>query len=329
VNLDSVRQLKQALGESVLAGLTAAVAKRAALGGSVRAMDQPRPTIALGVVPRQKGEFVLAVRIQERSLEGSREVELIRRQAKGEVDVRTIGLVTKRAAPWYQKRQRPLRIGCSVGHVDVTAGTLGCFVRPRGSQTIAVLSNNHVLASENRAKAGDPILQPGALDGGQNPGNVVATLLAQVKLRKAGVNEIDAAVAALKEGIEADLSKITGLGKLKGVGGALLDEGTAVAKLGRTTGLTRGRVTAFELDNVWVEYDLGDLRFDDQLEIEGAGDKPFSDGGDSGSLIVDKDLLGVALLFAGTDQGGANGQGLTYANPLGKVLAKLKIELAI
>lgn len=329
MNLDSVRQLKQALGASVVAGLTASVAKRAALGGPVRTMDQPRPTIALGVVPRQKGQFALAVRIQERSLEQSRQLDLITRQAKGEVDVRTIGLVTKRAAPWYRQKQRPLRIGCSVGHADVTAGTLGCFVRARGSQAIAILSNNHVLANENRAKNGDPVLQPGTYDGGRKPHDAVATLLAQVKLRKAGVNEIDAAVAALKEGIEADLSKITGLGKLKGVGGDFLDEGTAVAKLGRTTGLTRGRVTAFEMDNVWVEYDMGVLRFDNQVEIEGAGDKPFSDGGDSGSLIVDKDLLGVALLFAGTDQGGANGQGLTYANPLGKVLAKLKIELAL
>ena len=122
---------------------------------------------------------------------------------------------------------------------------------------------------------------------------------------------------------------LRGLGKLSGLGDAFLDEGTEVAKLGRTTGLTRGRVTAFEMDNVVVGYDIGNVRFDDQVEIEGAGDGPFSDGGDSGSLIVGRDKRGVALLFAGSDQGGAHGQGLTYANPLRAVLDALKVELAL
>jgi hypothetical protein len=46
-----------------------------------------------------------------------------------------------------QQRHRPLKIGVSVGHVDVTAGTLGCFVRePEGEGTF-ILSNNHVLAA--------------------------------------------------------------------------------------------------------------------------------------------------------------------------------------
>lgn len=332
MNLDSVRELKQALGESVLANLTATVAKRAALGGPARAMGkqaETQPSIALGIVPREGGQFALAVRVQKRALERGREVELITKKAKGEVDVRYIGLVTKRAVPWYQQCQRPLRIGCSVGHVKVTAGTLGCFVRPRGGGPTAILSNNHVLANENRAKAGDAILQPGAYDGGTAPNDVVASLGPFVKLRKIGVNRIDAAVATLVEGVKADLSKITGLGKLKGVGSEFLDEGTRVAKLGRTTGLTWGRVTAFELDNVHVGYDIGTLRFDDQVEIEGEGDGPFSNGGDSGSLIVDEGIRGVALLFAGSDQGGANGQGLTYATPLGRVFDALKIELAL
>jgi hypothetical protein len=42
-----------------------------------------------------------------------------------------------------------------------------------------------------------------------------------------------------------------------------------VAKLGRTTGLTRGRVTAFEVDYVVVQCGMGLLRFDGQFEVEG------------------------------------------------------------
>ena len=93
--------------------------------------------------------------------------------------------------------------------------------------------------------------------------------------------------------------------------------------------MTDGKVTAFEMDNVVVGYDIGDLRFDNQVEIESSEDGPFSDGGDSGSLIVDAEKHGVALLFAGSDQGGSNGQGLTYANPLRAVLDALEVELAI
>jgi len=43
---------------------------------------------------------------------------------------------------------------------------------------------------------------------------------------------------------------------------------------------------------------------------------------------VDEELKAVALLFAGGDQGGSNGQGLTYANPIQTVLDTLKVDLA-
>ena len=66
--------------------------------------------------------------------------------------------------------------------------------------------------------------------------------------------------------------------------------GDVVHKVGRTTGVRHGRVTAFELDGVAVEYDIGVISFDNQIEIEGAGNRSFSDAGDSGSLIVDDQM---------------------------------------
>ena len=74
------------------------------------------------------------------------------------------------------------------------------------------------------------------------------------------------------------------------------------------------------------EY-IGNLRFDGQIEIEGVGQRPFSDGGDSGSLIVDSRMKAVALLFAGSDIGGANDLGLTFANPIHRVLKDLNATL--
>lgn len=332
MRLDSARELKARLTTSIVEPLSASPATRSALGVSAQPMSSlsTRPaTMALGLCPKDRGDFVLAVRLQSRALEGGRQVEEIRRQAKGEVDVRYIGRVVKLAAkPWHQKKNRPLRIGGSIGHFRITAGTLGCFVRGAHGP-IMILSNNHVLADENRGKKGDAILQPGPIDGGANPADKVARLTNFVRLGKTKPNLVDCAVAAVDAGIKTSIRKLTGLGTLAGLGDDALEDWERVGKVGRTTGVTHGRVTAFELDNVMVSYDIGVLRFDNQIEIEGEGEAPFSRGGDSGSLIVDRSLRGVGLLFAGGDQGGSNGLGLTYANPLHAVLAALKVSIAL
>ncbi len=81
-------------------------------------------------------------------------------------------------------RFRPLiPAGVSIGHYKVTAGTLGVVVTDKTTGARLILSNNHVLANSNDSVIGDPILQPGAIDGGQNPGDIVATLERFVKLR--------------------------------------------------------------------------------------------------------------------------------------------------
>jgi len=59
---------------------------------------------------------------------------------------------------------RPAPGGVSIGHKDITAGTLGGVVIKNGSRMI--LSNNHVLANSNDAEIGDSIYQPGPYDGG-------------------------------------------------------------------------------------------------------------------------------------------------------------------
>jgi hypothetical protein len=332
MELDSVRGLKAALRQSVISPLATSLAVKS-LGlqaGPTTSAPVAPPTIALGVSHARatKNQFVLAVRVQRRGLENGPQIEAIRKQAKGEVNVQYIGIPTKRAGvPWMQKNCRPLKIGCSIGHYKITAGTLGGFVRGRDDGSILILSNNHVLANENRSKKGDPILQPGDFDGGKNPEDKVGELLRFVRLKREGINLVDCAVSTIDPGIEFDARTITGIGKLAGLGDAILADDDAVGKVGRTTGKTEGRVTAFELDDVIVRFDAGLLQFNGQVEIEGAGDEPFSQGGDSGSLIVDADRRAVGLLFAGGDQGGTNGKGLTFANPLRAVLDALKVDL--
>lgn len=330
MRLDSVRELKASLTGTLLAPLAMAAAAPRSLNISTRRVSDAtglHRTIALGVAPRARNDFRLAVRVQRRAMEQSRELEAIQRQAHDEVDIRYVGQVVKRALPWHLRRNRPLRIGGSIGHVHVTAGTLGCFVRARAAGATLILSNNHVLADENRAKPGDPIIQPGDLDGGKDPVDRVGTLERFVRLKRSGANLVDCAVCTVDDNLRYSTRRLTGLGRLAGVGPEILDGRGEVAKVGRTTGVTRGRVTAFEIDNLVVAFGVGDLRFDNQIEIENAGDRPFSDGGDSGSLIVTSDLHAIGLLFSGSDQGGADGQGLTFANPLRSVLDALKVEL--
>lgn len=297
------------------------------------AVPQVQRTVALGVAPHGK-EYRLAIRIQRPALRRSPMIEHFARQARGEVDIRLVGRIDKRAharaAPWYRRNTRPLLMGASVGHARVTAGTIGAFVS-RGRAGF-ILSNNHVLANEDTAVPGDWILQRGRFDGGKRPADDVARVRHWVRLKKPGTNFVDAALAAIERGIPYEPGLLRAFiggrnRRLAGLGPEFIDEGAIVYKAGRTTGPTRGRVTAFDLDNVVVNYDVGNLRFDNQIEIEGIGRRPFSDGGDSGALIVNADMQAVGLLFAGSERGGANNLGLTFANPIHRVLTDLKATL--
>jgi hypothetical protein len=225
-----------------------------------------------------------------------------------------------------QRRVRPLRPGLSLGHPGVTAGTLGGFVRRPGADGLLVLSNNHVLAHSDGAVEGDPALQPGVADGG-TAGDRIGALSDFVRLSADPGNLVDAAVAALDAGVEADPTDYPGGALLADVAAPDdLDPDELVEKLGRTTGHTRGRITAVEVDGVGVQYDDGVHTFDDQVEIEGLTGA-FSAGGDSGSVIWrSRDRAPLGLLFAGSTEGGSAGGGVTFANPMATVLRALGME---
>lgn len=217
-------------------------------------------------------------------------------------------------------RYRPFSCGNSGGHPKVTAGTLGCLVTKNGDQYI--LSNNHVLANCNAAAIGDEILQPGVLDGGSPGSDAVATLADFEPLDFSGAaNEFDAAIALVNATpslfVEPDIIE---LGRPAAATKVPLRY-QAVRKHGRTTGHTVGVIMALSVD-LWVSYGLhGRAWFEDQISILGVGSAPFSQGGDSGSLIVDAvSLEPVALLFAG-------GTTLTYASPIEKVLNRFQVTV--
>lgn len=301
-------------------------------------------SVAAGITPRPTGQFALALRAQAAAGPGAQVVADWAERYGNDVDVRVIGMVRKQSIPWYRQRIRPVVPGASVSHVDVSAGTIGSFVRrPSVAGPAAeLLSNNHVLADENKGAIGDPILQPGAFDGGTVPGDVIGTLAAFVPVATDGANVVDCALSSIDDEVGWSLSTFDDEGGLIGVYDVTAgdDDGAefpAVVKFGRTTGRTGGTITAIELDNLRVQYDVGVVRFDDQIEVQGTSG-PFSQGGDSGSLVIttaatDPNPAGgaraVGLLFAGSDTGGPNGGGLTYVNPITVVLAELDADLVL
>ncbi len=337
MQLDSIRELKQQLLASPqsLAVSLAATSVLAAPAATTMLAERALANIALGAVPDNKG-FRLAIRQQQAGPVVSAVTEEITRRAKGEVDIRYVGRIVKRVgvtqAAYYRQLRRPLKIGSSISDLQAgifSAGTLGCFVVGRAApHYFGVLTNNHVIAGENENSVGDSFLQPGTLDGGVSALHVVGELGKYVRLKKTKRNFVDAAFGILHEGFECDIHSIGNLGRLRDERDvAQMLAGDTVYKVGRTTGQTKGRLTAFDLDNVLVQYDAGEFRFDGQIEIEGTGSKAFCAGGDSGSLIVDANRHPIGLLFAGGDEGGSNGKGLTFANPIGAVLDALEVDI--
>lgn len=254
------------------------------------------------------------------------------------VEVEVTGRVYARSDP--TTRVRPAPVGFSVGHPDITAGTIGARVVDQLGRVFA-LSNNHVLANANSAQLGDPALQPGPIDGGADPADRIGTLadFEPVNLALGGYgvtppsNWMDAAIALssssalsnstpLDDGYGVPNSAIYGDGN----GDGTIDNvsqllGLSVQKYGRTTRLTQGQVSEVNV-TLDVCYDIFCLfvgRFHDQIAICCAA---FSDGGDSGSLIVTtgagKNPIG--LLFAG-------GNDRTFANRIDLVLDRFGVSI--
>ncbi len=101
--------------------------------------------------------------------------DLVPRDIEGiRTDVVEVGFLQAQQTP--TDRFRPIPAGVSIGHYKITAGTFGAVVFDKTTGEQLILSNNHVLANSNEAFQGDAILQPAAMDGGNQPQDVVGTL---------------------------------------------------------------------------------------------------------------------------------------------------------
>ncbi|WP_020470414.1 Nal1-like putative serine protease [Zavarzinella formosa] len=217
----------------------------------------------------------------------------------------------------------------ALGQGLIIIGTLGCFVKLADGSN-AILSNNHVLAGENRGiKGKDRILHPGSLT--FSSAQQAATLTDFVALKpspnnarpaKGNVvfNAVDAAVAALTASVAFSQTYLPSRHQVAPHGTGTPKVGDKVFKIGRTTGLTHGTITAIGTVVGPIPYDPGNCWFNQQFEIVGDNGTMFSDHGDSGSAILSTTGEVVGLLYAG------NGT-QTYACPIQAVLSALNCTL--
>ena len=235
---------------------------------------------------------------------------------------------------------RPVNIGVSSGHPEVTAGTIGARVKDQLGAVYA-LSNNHVYANQNDAIIGDSVLQPGTIDGGSDPADKIAELFdfEPIDFSFFGSNTLDAAIArtTIDEVGQATLPGGYGMpnsiifGDLDGDG--LFDNKNdllqlPVQKFGRTTGLTHGQISEINVTSAVCYANCQDILlsrfawFNDQIRIVSNGIEAFSAPGDSGSLIIldDPDKNPVALLFAASENS-------TLANRIDLVLDRFNVSI--
>src|SRR5882757_8829104 len=104
--------------------------------------------------------------------------------------------------PCLSLKMRPVHPGCSVGYKDpdpkfTVAGTFGALVKD--GKNSYILSNNHVLADQDRLPPGSPIFQPGLLDSGHTDSDQIAELTKAVALQVRDPNHVDCAIAKLME----------------------------------------------------------------------------------------------------------------------------------
>lgn len=175
---------------------------------------------------------------------------------------------TKAATPNPRTKIRPAQPGCSIGFKDPSnqftmAGTFGALVRDRSGSYI--LSNNHVLADEDRLPSGSPIFQPGLLDGGNANTDQIAELTKAVALKVSGSNHVDCAIAKLLKPSLAN-NEILFIGAPEGTADAEID--MTVHKFGRTSGYSVGRISSIDTD-VKIQYETGKLTFTSQIIIVG------------------------------------------------------------
>ncbi|WP_440958648.1 hypothetical protein ACFELO_00650 [Oceanicaulis sp. LC35] len=219
---------------------------------------------------------------------------------------------------------------------ELAAGTLGCLVNGADGKIFG-LSNNHVTGGCSYLEPEFPILAPGLADI-RHDGISPFTLGRHTRVSpwiSGSPSNVD-----ISGNFDAALFEVEDTSRVSSMQRNFFDtpirasdpsDNLPVKKVGRTTGLTNGKVIGWTQSPLPVAYQVpefkGAIYFEDIWIVRGFGGVPFSAPGDSGSLVVTELPSGeheaVGLVFAGT-----NDQSLSFIIPINKILSYFDVTLA-
>lgn len=227
-----------------------------------------------------------------------------------------------------------------------SAGTIGALVRNSDGNLLG-LTNNHVTGGCNNTRRGMPVSAPGIKDVSASglrpftlgahhqsipmilgePDAVDHKLNTDAAIFDIGHDDLVSSMQQSHYDTPTELAEIV----------ADPDDGLSVKKVGRTTGLTFGKIESQMIGAFPLDYDIptyhsanesvrfrGRVYFEPVYLIRGI-DGVFSDRGDSGALVVtneDGQERALGLVFAGDAS-----DNLSYMLPLEPILRNLNIKL--
>ena len=223
---------------------------------------------------------------------------------------------------YTQEASRKVAIGDSIGHSRATAGTLGCFAHDGRGRGMVLVSASSVLAPPG-STTGEYIYSPAPLDSPQpTPRSRIAVLDAFDR---------EVAVASLLPSVDIVGNRLVGpevpepfrnLSIREVVALRSLRIGMQVAKLGRTTGFTVGRLTAVETaieirvdvrEKVWLEG---------QCMVEGDNGNSFVGPGDAGALVVSVEPFAALGIVIAAARSGKD----VIVSPLSSILSRFSLK---
>jgi hypothetical protein len=221
--------------------------------------------------------------------------------------------------------ERPAHPGFNVGNELEGSGTITCLLRARTGGALLALSCTHVIGRFGDAGAGEVVMVPSRDEAegmgvlGRAPIGVLERVLPLGRSFADGLGNVDA--ATFRPGRPADVDAALALVGVRPTG--VCDDvsvGMKVHKVGATSGLTFGEVTAIHA-TIGLGYPtpsggMATVWFSDAIGIS-----QFTRPGDSGALVLDEQDRAVGLHIGSLDDS-------SICLPIQRVLDALDCDLA-
>jgi hypothetical protein len=312
-------------------------------------LQPPDKRLSWGITKRD-GEPVLALLVEQSDSWAMRRAKSFD-ESNQKIIYTVTGLAhsSKVNEPITAKTSSNLVPGLSVGHFKGYAGTLGCFVTAKSKSSnqdcIGFVGASHVLGLVNTAKPGDDILHPCPPDGPRVKGNKVGILAdftylihhdessEEINENLSPGNTEDIAAVMVDDqqkcpecNLVPDPKDPTREMKLKG---QLSDTETIeriaepVYKVGRTTGFTEGILEYASVSRYPIRLPDRKLYiYSNIIGVTFSEGKPFSEPGDSGSLVYTADGKAVGLIIGASDK-------VSFVSPISSCLTAMRASLLV